>query len=570
MYRTTSHASPPSDAGDSLLKALVLASPHAIYMLDGNGLVQLWNPAAERIFGWKESDVLGLPDPTVAGDKHGVAELVELVNGADGPVEREVVRYNRGLERIEVSISATKVAHVAGGVQGVMVIAADITERRRIERERDRLLEWEREARGRAEAAEKRSRFLAEGSALLDQSLDYLATLNNVARLAVPVLADYCLIDEVEDDCVSRVALAHVNPEREKLLHRQVRQPLEGDPDRHPVVRVIQTGRSVLIEEVDDQVLRDIAHGDEHLAALREMELHSFMVVPIETHGKVLGTITLAYAESRRRYSTEDLATAEELARRAASAVDAARLYQASRMAVQARERLLAIVSHDLRNSLATVLLNSSAILESDSATRLERHARDQLRWITRSAEQMNRLIADLLDVSAIELGRFSLDPSPQSVSALVRDATQMYGPLAAERGITIESSVADDLPLVMADPGRLHQVLGNLVTNAVKFSSAGSRISIRAERDVDSEVRFSVTDTGAGIEAEQLASIFEGYWRGRRGRRGGAGLGLGIAKAIVDGHGGRIWVESTLDEGSMFAFTIPVAGARGRDDGGT
>ncbi len=570
MYRTSSHASPPADGGDSLLKALVQASPHAIYMLDGNGLVQLWNPAAERIFGWKESDVLGLPDPTVAGDKRAVAELVELVIAASEPVEREVVRFNRGLERIEVSISATRVAHVAGGVHGVMVIAADITERRRIERERDQLLEWEREARERAEAAEKRSRFLAEGSALLDQSLDYLATLNNVAHLTVPFLADYCLIDEVEDDCVSRVALAHVNPEREKMLHRQVRQPLEGDPDRHPVVRVIQTGKSVLVEKVDDQVLRDIAHSDEHHRRLREMELHSFIAVPIEAHGKVLGVITLAYAESRRQYTPEDLATAEELARRAASAVDAARLYRASRLAVQARERLLAIVSHDLRNSLATVLLNSSAILESDSATRLERHARDQLQWITRSAEQMNRLIADLLDVSAIELGRFSLDPSPQSVSVLVRDATQMYGPLAIERGITIEACVADDLPRVMADPGRLQQVLGNLVTNAVKFSSAGSRISIQAVRDSDAEVRFTVTDTGTGIEPEQQASIFEGYWRGRRGRRGGAGLGLGIAKAIVDGHAGRIWVESALGEGSMFAFTIPVAGAPAGDGSGT
>src|SRR5690606_27374894 len=114
---------------------------------------------------------------------------------------------------------------------------------------------------------------------------------------------------------------------------------------------------------------------------------------------------------------------------------DAARLYRASRLAVQARERLLAIVSHDLRNSLATVLLNSSAILESKGTAQLEQHTRDQLRWIVRSAEQMNRLIADLLDVSAIELGRFSLDPSPQAVNALVRDATQMYQPLAVERG---------------------------------------------------------------------------------------------------------------------------------------
>ncbi len=554
--------SQPPDAGDSLLKALIHASPLAIYLLDPDGLIQLWNPAAERIFGWPAAAVVGYPDPTVGSAIDDVRILLDAVIAADQPVEREVVRVNRAGELIEIALSATRVTNGAGEVQGVMAIAADISERRRIERERDQLLDWERDARERAEAAERRAHFLAEGSALLDGSLDYHATLNNLARMAVPELADYCLIDELEDESVSRVALAHANPDREAALHRDLRQPLTGDPDKHPVVRVMLTGKSVLVDEVDDSVLLEIAHSEEHLAQLRTIDLHSFLVVPLGTHGKVLGAITLAYAESRRRYTRADLEMAEELGRRAAKSVEAARLYRQSRLAIQARERLMAIVSHDLRNSLATVLLNSSSILESQGGSSLETHVRHQLQWITRSAEQMNRLIADLLDVSAIELGRFSLDPSDQTVHDLVRDATQLNRPLAIEKGISFDSWVEDDLPSVNVDPGRFQQVLGNLVTNAVKFSSAGSSILVRATKCGAKEVCFGVADTGTGIEPDHLASIFDGYWQGRRGQRGGAGLGLGIAKAIVEGHGGRIWVESTLGEGSTFFFTVPISGS--------
>lgn len=547
---------------EALLRTLIQSSPLAIYTIDGEGKVRLWSPGAERVFGWIESEVIGRPDPTAA-DPAAVEALVRAVADSPCPVEREETRWNRAGERIEISLSANRLATGAGDAppSGILIIATDVTDQRRIERERDRLLKRERESRARAERAEARSSFLVEGSdALLDQSLDYLATLNNIARLALPELGDYCLIDEVENDCITRVAAAHVDPDREPLLYQKHRQPLGTDPERHPVVRVVETGESVFVERVDDAELFRIAHDDEHLAGLRRVELNSFIVVPLRTHGRIQGTITLAYGHSGRRYTTADVHTAEVLARRAAVALDAARLYRESRQAVLARERLLAIVSHDLRNSLATVLLNSSAILDSESADRLDRHVRDQLRWTLRSAEQMNRLISDLLDVSAIELGRFSLDPSPQSVSALIREAANLYHPFAFERGIHLDASAEEDLPLILADPGRLLQVLGNLLTNAVKFSDEGSSVELRAERHGAAEVRFTVTDTGEGIEPEALGSIFEGYWRGRRGRRGGAGLGLGIAKAIVDGHGGSIWVESTLDEGSLFAFTVPVA----------
>jgi len=539
-----------SAAGDSVFRSLVMSAPVAMHVLDAAGMVQLWNPAAEEMFGWERESVIGKRDPSVCADDE-IDLLLRNVAASADPIRKDVVRCNRSGRILEISLSASHFVDEASGRSGVLLIADDITERKNAERATLAL----------TRAAEHRTRFLAEGSALLDDSLDYHATLNNLARLAVPYLADYCLIDEVEDETVSRVALVHADPAMESLLERDAREPLTGDPDKHPVVRAMLTGESVLVEEVTDAVLLDISHDEAHLSRLRKIGIHSFLVVPLENNGKILGAITFVYSHSRRRYTAADMDVAEELARRAARAVEAARLYRQSQMAVQARERLLAIVSHDLRNALATVLLNASAILDSRHPLTLERPIADQLQWIARSAEQMNRLISDLLDLSAIELGRLTLEASRQPVSRLINDAGQMFRPLASEEGVRFEATVSEGVPDVLVDPGRLQQVLANLLSNALRVSSRGSLVQLVAERSEDGKVVFSVTDNGPGIEPEQLQTIFDRSWHGRRGRRGGAGLGLGISKAIVEGLGGRIWVESTIGSGSRFAFTIPLAG---------
>src|SRR5690606_26180730 len=202
---------------------------------------------------------------------------------------------------------------------------------------------------------------------------------------------------------------------------RETRQPLNDDPARHPVLHTVLTGDPVLVEDANAEVLAEISHDAEHLDLLRRIGLRSFIVVPLGARGKILGAITLAYAGSGRRYTPPDLQMAVELGRRAAMAVEAARLYRESRLAVQARERFLAVVSHDLRNSLATVLLNASAMLDAPDDAVIERY-RDPIRWISRSADQMNRLISDLLDLSSIEQGRLSVEPAVQPVAPLLHD----------------------------------------------------------------------------------------------------------------------------------------------------
>jgi signal transduction histidine kinase len=266
--------------------------------------------------------------------------------------------------------------------------------------------------------------------------------------------------------------------------------------------------------------------------------------------------LALYWSDTDRRYAPEDLVLVEELARRAALAVENARLFHEAQRATRARDEMLGVVAHDLRNPLNTIVMGASTILEllPETSPLLRNHAQ----IVRRAADRMNRLIQDLLDVKRVEAGRLVVDPRPVTVALLVDEALEMLRPLAAAASLELLTDVAPDLPRVRADSGRMLQVFSNLVGNAIKFTPPGGRITIGVTR-IDPEVRLEIADTGPGIPAEQLPHVFGQFWQGHRGDRRGIGLGLAIAKGIVEAHGGRIWVESQIGEGSRFYFTLPI-----------
>jgi signal transduction histidine kinase len=229
------------------------------------------------------------------------------------------------------------------------------------------------------------------------------------------------------------------------------------------------------------------------------------------------------------------------------------RMYDEARQAIDAREEVLKIVSHDLRNPLNTISMSAGLMLEVDVP---QEQRIKQLAMIKRAGERMNRLIQDLLDVAKLEAGRLGIDPRPIDVAPLIGEALDMLRPIASEKSIRLDVVVADRLPTISADAGRVLQVLSNLVGNAVKFTPAGGRVTIRVEA-VAGSVRFCVADTGPGIPPEQLPHIFGRFWQADRSDRRGIGLGLAIAKGIVEAHGGRISVESRVGEGTSFYFTL-------------
>jgi signal transduction histidine kinase/DNA-binding phage protein len=489
----------------------------------------------------------------------GVAPVLTLrlcSPGSGEPVGELVVIDRPGREW-------TAAEHAA--LDDVAAGAADALARRRGQAgaARGTALQRERTARALAEAGEKRYAFLAEVSALLDASLDYQKSFQQLARLVVPALADYCLIDEaMPDGGLRRIARAHVDPAKEAVLYDNTYHPPpeeEEELSRHPVMRVIRTGMPLLVADFTPEMVEVIAHDDDHRGRLRVLDLRSYIIAPLAARGRVLGAITLAAAgESGRRYRAHDVALAEEVARRAAMAIDNARLYTLAQQAIRDREAVLAVVSHDLRNPLASILLNATMLLDMAPPGALAGWMGDNLRQIVQSVDQTNRLITDLLDVARMEeSGGIPLDRSRLDARPLVDAAVRMLQAVAQARGVELVQAPGGALP-VLADSDRVLQVLSNLIGNAVKFTDAGGHVRVGAHTYGD-EQWFSVTDTGIGIPEEQQPFVFDRFRQAGRDRRG-VGLGLPIARGIVEAHGGRIWLDSRPGMGTTVYFTLPAA----------
>ena len=231
------------------------------------------------------------------------------------------------------------------------------------------------------------------------------------------------------------------------------------------------------------------------------------------------------------------------------------RLYAEAEQAIVAREETLSMVAHDLRNPLGTITMAASSLLTMPASD--EQRAK-QLAMIKRAADRMNRLVQDLLSISRIESGRLAVEASAANVATIVAEAVEMFRPLAVDKSCRLESDVATDLPDVNADVARVLQVFSNLVGNAIKFTPQGGRIVIGARR-VGEKVLCSVMDAGPGIPAEQLPHIFDRFWQANRADRRGIGLGLAIAKGIVEAHGEEIWVVSEPGAGCTFLFALPI-----------
>ncbi|MEO7219350.1 MAG: ATP-binding protein [Gemmatimonadaceae bacterium] len=274
--------------------------------------------------------------------------------------------------------------------------------------------------------------------------------------------------------------------------------------------------------------------------------------------GQMLGVIQL-WDKKEGEFDDSDEAILTQLAQLASVALENARLFKAAQEATRARDDLVAIVSHDLRNPLHTIHMAASFLLEVAPATDRRITARRQLEVILRAATRSNRLIQDLLDVARIQAGGLAVDPVPVEVRSLVHEAMESASPLAGANQIKVLSDSADLAGRVSSDRERVLQVFANLIGNAIKFTPKGGEIRIRVSPD-GTDVRFTIVDTGPGIPAENLPHVFDRYWQAKSTAKLGTGLGLSIAKGIVEAHGGRIWVESPPQTGAAFSFTLPAA----------
>jgi PAS domain S-box-containing protein len=399
-------------------------------------------------------------------------------------------------------------------------------------------------------------RFLSNATQLLASSLDMRATLEQLANLAVPELADWCVVDVLSDGQIERVAMAH--PDRAKLAavrewSRRYPSELQASGG---IGEVIRTGRALCYQEFSDAQLVRVARDAEHLRLMRELGMASVIIAPVVAHGETLGAVTLIRAESGRRYGQSKLETAIELGRRAGYAIENARLYRNAQDATRAREEILAIVSHDLRNPLATVDLGATMVLESGD---LGPKARRHVEMIQRSAHRMAHLLGDLLDAASLRAGRLAIAMNDEDVAALVAKLIEAHEEVARKLGIELVYDCPAQGVQIHGDRERLMQAFGNLIGNALKFCGRGDVVTVRA-RVADRHAVFEVADGGPGIADDELPHIFEPYWSAKRHAKKGIGLGLYICKAVIEAHGGTIAVDSKLGRGTTFSVAIPLA----------
>lgn len=410
--------------------------------------------------------------------------------------------------------------------------------------------------------AEHVQEFLAKATAIMNEPLEFAKTVEALARVAIPELGDWCVVEVgAESDVDAMIAAAHHDPSKEAELRAAfARRPPPRPEDEHVSARVFRTSRSELHTGVSGEWLLSDALGAEAPELAASLGVVSCMIVPLCARGRVLGTATFVASESRRRHDASDLAVAEDLATRAALVIDNARSMEQAWSATRARDELLAIVSHDLRSPLSAIMLGAERLRMSATDNPALGSSLRIVDIIARSAQRMERLVGDLVDYEQIKLKRLRIEPSPQEASSLVSAVVDLLEPSASEKHVRIEADVdAIEGIEVLCDRGRIAQVLSNIAGNAVKFSPPGSTVRIVARPRGD-QVEIAITDFGPGIPREQLAQIFVRNWQAKSSDRRGLGLGLTIAKGIVDAHGGRIWAESDVGRGSTFVFTLPIA----------
>jgi PAS domain S-box-containing protein len=447
--------------------------------------------------------------------------------------------------------------HALGNLAAAALTTADLYDQQRAERDA-------------AESARRHSAFLADATAILSRSLDYEDTLTAVARLAVPEIADWCAVDIIDDAArLQRLAVAHVDPA--KIEHaRALEQRYPADPQtRGGAHEVLRTGKAAMMASIPADLVAASARDDEHRRMLTELGLTSYMCVPLVSATGTIGAITFVFAESGRHYTARDLSFAENVASRAALAIENALAYRHAYDANRLKDEFLATLSHELRTPLNAILgyaqmLNMGVLLGERRS-----HA---LTVLTRNAESLRQIIDDVLDVSRITSGKLRLNVGPVDLNDIVRNAVATMQPAADAKGVSLEMTVPPEIAPVSADPDRLQQVVWNLLSNAVKFTARGGHVQLHLSH-IDNCAQLVVADDGQGIEPAFLPHIFERFRQAdsRFSREhGGLGLGLAIVRELVELHGGTVSARSKgRGTGAAFTVTLPAIGARQASPGG-
>lgn len=505
----------------------------AIAVVNSAGFIEVANRKLGEWLGCDTDELIGRPAESFLPERFRAIYRLERERFAKGArvisgkgFDLTLLKRDGGEIPVEVTLSSISY----GERRLVTAIFRDVTERKR---------------------AEDRQRFLSELTAVLSESMDFRDQVQKIADLMVPVIADFCVLYGYDEGKLAPLAWAHRDPALRDALRDTVDYFIVQGKASLPTETVAREGRALLMEEVPEY--SEITGSSEGLQLLKRLGGKSYLGLPLIARGKLIGVLSLLYSDSGRRFSADDIPFAELIASRCAVSADNARLFTEAQDAIRAREEVLAVVSHDLKNPIACIDL---------SAQILGRQLKgpdpllDQVRRIRHTGAQMLRLVQNLLNYGRMQSGKFTVSVARMRLKPLFEALDEIFCPLGEKSGMSLEFKGGDfDLD---GDHDALVQALSNLVGNAIKFTGAGGRVEVSAEIGADERVRFFVRDTGQGMAPEVLQRIFERYWQPHETRRQGSGLGLYIAKSVVEAHKGSIRAESAIGKGSCFILEFP------------
>jgi signal transduction histidine kinase len=401
-------------------------------------------------------------------------------------------------------------------------------------------------------------RYLAEASKILSTSLDMKTTLNTVAKLAVPHIADWAAIDVLDENGqMQHVVVAHKDPKKVKWARElQASQPFDKDAPTG-VANVLRTGKSELYPLITDEMLKAVSRTKKELKLAQSIGFTSVMVVPIFFEKRPIGAITFVNAETKRHYNEADLRMAEELATRASVAIENAKLYKGSQEAITMRDEFISVASHELKTPVTSVKMFTQ-VLKKHSEQIGDTRAVSQLSKMDRQINKLTELIYDLLNVSKIQAGRMEFRETLFDFDKAVKELVDILQQSEEKHKIIIKGGSGKK---IYGDEERIGQVINNLVSNAIKYSPRADKVIVKLKAD-DKNVSASVQDFGIGMDKAHLERIFERFYRvydTTDKTFPGLGIGLYISSEIIKRHGGRLWVDSSPGVGSTFHFSIPL-----------
>lgn len=520
---------------------------YAIYLLGIDGTIKTWSRGAQRIKGYTPDEVVGrnfeifYPPEDVATGKPGRQLEVAAQRGT---YVDESTHVRKDGSRFWAAVVISAVRDANGELRGFVNLTHDVTEQRR---DRERLA------------------FIADASRVLGSSIDYAETLARIAKIAVPRIADWCAIDLLSDDgsSISRVTVEHEDPAKVELA-RELQKKYPPSPNDRGIGDAIRERRAIFFPDITPELVQTSGTmSEEQFRMIRDLGLRSSIIAPLIAADRVIGTLTLVSAGDRR-LTTDDVAVAEDVASRAAIAVQNAQLYREAQEANRAKDDFLATVSHELRTPM-TAILGWAKLLRTETDPVIIAEAAVT---IERSASAQAQLIDDILDVARIRVGKLRMRFEEANLADVVERAVDTVQLAAQAKRLALRVDLQSrDVP-VRGDAQRLQQVVWNLLSNAVKFTPEGGRVSVTLEK-IEKIGRIVVSDTGPGISPEFLPHIFERFRQEESTQTrnyGGLGLGLSISEHIVSAHDGSIRAEAGGEgKGATFVVELPLVVSKER-----